>query len=130
MDDETNMTDNMARPAAAAPYEVRDKVSDPVMTARSVSVRYGDKCAVRNVTLDIGRNQVLALIGPSGCGKSTFLRCLNRMNDTIPSARVEGTITLDGRNIYDKRQDVAQLRARLAIVFQKPTPFPPSTSPH
>ncbi len=126
MDDETNMTDNMARPAAAVLSEVRDKVFDPVMTARGVSVMYGDKCAVRNVTLDIGRNQVLALIGPSGCGKSTFLRCLNRMNDTIPSARVEGTITLDGRNIYDKRQDVAQLRARVGIVFQKPTPFPHS----
>jgi len=126
MDDETNITDNMARPAAGAASEVRDKISDPVMSARNVSVTYGDKCAVRNVTLDIGRNQVLALIGPSGCGKSTFLRCLNRMNDTIPSARVDGTITLDGRNIYDKGQDVAQLRARVGIVFQKPTPFPHS----
>jgi phosphate transport system ATP-binding protein len=109
-------------PAAA----VRDKLFDPVMAAREVSVTYGDKCAVRKVSLDIGRNQVLALIGPSGCGKSTFLRCLNRMNDTIPSAHVEGTITLDGQNIYDKRQDVAQLRARVGIVFQKPTPFPHS----
>jgi len=126
MDDETNITDNMARPAAGAASEVRDKISDPVMSARNVSVTYGDKCAVRNVTLDIGRNQVLALIGPSGCGKSTFLRCLNRMNDTIPRVRVDGTITLDGRNIYDKGQDVAQLRARVGIVFQKPTPFPHS----
>src|SRR5258708_1614668 len=92
MDDETNMTDNMARPAAAAPYEVRDKVFDPVMTARSVSVMYGDKCAVRNVTLDIGRNQVLALIGPSGCAKSTFLRGLNPMNTTIASAKIEDLI--------------------------------------
>src|SRR5271165_4737847 len=83
---------------------VRDKLFDPVMTAREVSVHYGDKCAVRNVSLDVGRNQVLAMIGPSGCGKSTFLRCLNRMNDTIPSARVEGEITLDGENIYDPRQ--------------------------
>jgi len=82
--------------------------------------------AVKNVSLDIGRNQVLAMIGPSGCGKSTFLRCLNRMNDTIPSARVEGEITLDGENIYDRKQDVAQLRARVGIVFQKPTPFPQS----
>ena len=101
-------------------------IYDPVMTARGVDVHYGDKHAVSNVSLDIGRNQVLALIGPSGCGKSTFLRCLNRMNDTIASARVEGTITLDGQNIYDREQDVAQLRARVGIVFQKPTPFPHS----
>ena len=121
-----NVTESLTGSAAVAPAAVRDKISDPVMSARSVSVTYGDKCAVRNVTLDIGRNQVLALIGPSGCGKSTFLRCLNRMNDTIQSARVEGTITLDGQNIYDKRQDVAQLRARVGIVFQKPTPFPHS----
>src|ERR1700709_2088940 len=96
------------------------------MSAHNVSVKYGDKSAVNNVTLDIGRNQVLALIGPSGCGKSTFLRCLNRMNDTIASARVEGTITLDVQNMYSKKQDVAQLRARVGIVFQKPTPFPHS----
>jgi ABC-type sugar transport system ATPase subunit len=82
--------------------------------------------ASRNVSLDIGRNQVLALIGASGCGKSTFLRCLNRMNDTIASARVEGLITLDGKDIYAPKQDVAQLRARVGIVFQKPTPFPHS----
>src|ERR1700691_166804 len=113
------MTDGMAVPAAAAPSEARDRVFDPVMTARNVNVNYGDKCAIRNVSLDIGRNQVLALIGPSGCGKSTFLRCLNRMNDTIASANVEGTITLDGQNIYDRRQDVAQLRARVGLVVQK-----------
>src|SRR6266436_1778882 len=105
---------------------VRDIVRDAVMTARGVNVRYGDKHAVRNVSLDIGRNQVLAMIGPSGCGKSTFLRCLNRMNDTIAAARVDGVITLDGYDIYDRKQDVAQLRARVGIVFQKPTPFPHS----
>jgi phosphate transport system ATP-binding protein len=104
----------------------RDLVRDPIMTARDVNVYYGDKHAVKNVDLDLGRNQVLAMIGPSGCGKSTFLRCLNRMNDTIASARVEGVITLDGQDIYDRRQDVAQLRARVGIVFQKPTPFPQS----
>jgi phosphate transport system ATP-binding protein len=104
----------------------RDSVYDPVMTARAVNVHYGDKHAVCNVSLDVGRNQVLALIGPSGCGKSTFLRCLNRMNDTIRSARVGGEITLDGQDIYDRSQDVAQLRARVGIVFQKPTPFPHS----
>src|SRR5579862_4112662 len=102
----------------------RDSVYDPVMTARAVNVHYGDKHAVRNVSLDVGRNQVLALIGPSGCSKSTFLRCLNRMNDTIKSARVTGEITLDGQDIYDRGQDVAQLRARVGIVSQKPTPFP------
>ncbi|MGO9933840.1 MAG: phosphate ABC transporter ATP-binding protein PstB [Steroidobacteraceae bacterium] len=119
---------NDREPAAPARVDpaVRDKVFDPVMSARAVSVHYADKCAVRNVSLDIGRNQVLAMIGPSGCGKSTFLRCLNRMNDTIPSAHVSGTITLDGQNIYDRQQDVAQLRARVGIVFQKPTPFPHS----
>jgi phosphate transport system ATP-binding protein len=104
----------------------RDKLFDPVMSARGVNVHYGDKRAVKDVSLDIGRNQVLAMIGPSGCGKSTFLRCLNRMNDTIPNARVSGSITLDGREIYDKKQDVAQLRARVGIVFQKPQPFPHS----
>ncbi len=111
-------------PSRAGP--ARDAIFDPVMTARDVNVHYGDKHAVCNVSLDIGRNQVLALIGPSGCGKSTFLRCLNRMNDTIPSARVRGAITLDGQDIYDRAQDVAQLRARVGIVFQKPTPFPHS----
>jgi phosphate transport system ATP-binding protein len=104
----------------------RDSVYDPVMTARNVDVYYGDKHAVKDVSLDIGRNQVLAMIGPSGCGKSTFLRCLNRMNDTIAGARVAGRITLDGEDIYEPRQDVAQLRARVGIVFQKPTPFPHS----
>jgi phosphate transport system ATP-binding protein len=123
---DANITDRVAGPPANLAPEMRDKIFDPVMSARDVSVTYGDKCAIRKVSLDIGRNQVLALIGPSGCGKSTFLRCLNRMNDTIASARVEGTITLDGQNIYDKKQDVAQLRARVGIVFQKPTPFPHS----
>ena len=119
-----NLGDGAQLPTRTPP--ARDSIYDPVMTARGVSVRYGGKQAIRNVSLDIGRNQVLALIGPSGCGKSTFLRCLNRMNDTIASAKVEGTITLDGQNIYDRRQDVAQLRARVGIVFQKPTPFPHS----
>jgi len=113
-------------PTPAAAPAVRDSIPDPIMTAHHVNVYYGDKHAVKNVSLEIARNQVLAMIGPSGCGKSTFLRCLNRMNDTIPNARVEGEITLDGENIYDRKQDVAQLRARVGIVFQKPTPFPQS----
>jgi len=101
-------------------------VENPLFRCRNVNVYYGDKHAIRNVSIDIARQQVLAMIGPSGCGKSTFLRCLNRMNDTIPTARVEGSILLDGQDIYDKRQDVVQLRARVGMVFQKPNPFPKS----
>src|ERR1700723_4792988 len=95
-----SVTDSLTALGAAAPAAVRDKISDPVMTARNVSVMYGDKCAVRNVSLDIGRNQVLALIGPSGCGKSTFLRCLNRMNDLVSTARIEGKLLYHGTAIY------------------------------
>jgi phosphate transport system ATP-binding protein len=101
-------------------------VEDPLFSCRNVDVYYGEKHAIKNVSIDIGRGQVLAMIGPSGCGKSTFLRCLNRMNDTIPIARVTGTILLDGNDIHDKKQDVVQLRARVGMVFQKPNPFPKS----
>jgi len=118
------VNDGVRTPDPSAPLLVT--ANDNVMIARGVSVFYGEKCAIRDVNLDIGRSQVLALIGASGCGKSTFLRCLNRMNDTIASARVEGLITLDGHDIYAPKQDVAQLRARVGIVFQKPTPFPHS----
>ena len=96
------------------------------MTTRGVQVFYGDKQALNGVDLDIVENEVLALIGPSGCGKSTYLRCLNRMNDTIDICRVTGEITLDGEDIYDRRLDVVQLRARVGMVFQKPNPFPKS----
>jgi phosphate transport system ATP-binding protein len=99
-------------------------VDNALMSARGVNVFYGDKHAIKDVSLDIARNQVIAMIGPSGCGKSTFLRCLNRMNDPIVNARVTGHITLDGNDIYDRKQDVVQLRARVGIVFQKPNPFP------
>ena len=98
----------------------------PVMQARQVDVFYGDNHAIQKVSLDIGRNEVIALIGPSGCGKSTFIRCLNRMNDTIESARITGNITLDGENIYSRQMDVVMLRARVGMVFQKPNPFPKS----
>jgi len=101
-------------------------VADPVFSCRDVSVFYGKKHALKGVSLDVGRRQVLAAIGPSGCGKSTFLRCLNRMNDTIPGARVTGSIKLDGKDIHDSAQDVVQLRARIGMVFQKPNPFPKS----
>jgi len=96
------------------------------MTCRNVNVYYGDKLAIDNVSLDVGKNEVLAMIGPSGCGKSTFLRCLNRMNDTIDICRVEGQIKLDGQDIYDPALDVVPLRARVGMVFQKPNPFPKS----
>ncbi|MEO3434880.1 phosphate ABC transporter ATP-binding protein PstB [Inquilinus sp. CAU 1745] len=96
------------------------------MTAREVKVRYGEKEALHGINIDIPENEVLSLIGPSGCGKSTFLRCLNRMNDSIENAVVTGTITLDGEDIYDRQLDVVQLRARVGMVFQKPNPFPKS----
>jgi phosphate transport system ATP-binding protein len=101
-------------------------VDNPRMVCRNVNVYYGDKHAIKNVTIDIGRNEVLAMIGPSGCGKSTFIRCLNRMNDTIEGCRVTGDIILDGVNIYDKGVDVVPLRAQVGMVFQKPNPFPKS----
>jgi len=100
--------------------------TDYKMSARGVSVFYGDKQAIDGVSIDIDREHVTAFIGPSGCGKSTFLRTLNRMNDTIPSARVEGRIELDGEDIYAPSMDVVQLRARVGMVFQKPNPFPKS----
>jgi phosphate transport system ATP-binding protein len=96
------------------------------MSARNVNVYYADKQAIFDNSLDIAKNEVLAMIGPSGCGKSTFLRCLNRMNDTIPSCRVDGTILLDSENIYDKTMDPVLLRARVGMVFQKANPFPKS----
>ena len=101
-------------------------VDNPKMVCRDVNVYYGEKQAIKNVGLDIGANEVIAFIGPSGCGKSTFLRCLNRMNDTIPICRVTGQIKLDHDDVYDKSIDVVQLRARVGMVFQKPNPFPKS----
>ncbi len=100
--------------------------TDAKMHAEGVSVYYGDKIAIDDVSIDIPTKYVTAFIGPSGCGKSTFLRSLNRMNDTIPSARVEGKIELDGEDIYASGMDVVQLRARVGMVFQKPNPFPKS----
>jgi phosphate transport system ATP-binding protein len=102
------------------------KHDDPIFACRSVDVFYADKQAIFGVDLDIGRNQVISMIGPSGCGKSTFLRCLNRMNDTIDIARVTGRIELDGQDILDSKIDVVPLRARVGMVFQKPNPFPKS----
>ena len=100
--------------------------ADPVITVRNCNAYYGDTHALKNINLDIGRNEVVALIGPSGCGKSTFIRCLNRMNDTIESARVTGELRLYGEDINARDTDVVLLRARVGIVFQKPNPFPKS----
>ncbi len=92
----------------------------------NVDVYYGDDRALTDISLDIPEESVTALIGPSGCGKSTFLRCLNRMNDRIKSARVEGSVELDGRNIYENNTDLVELRKRVGMVFQQPNPFPKS----
>lgn len=101
-------------------------VENPKMSARGVNVHYADKRAIMDVSLDIGRNEVIAMIGPSGCGKSTFLRSLNRMNDIIPICKVSGDIKLDDQDIYASDQDTVMLRARVGMVFQKPNPFPKS----
>jgi phosphate transport system ATP-binding protein len=101
-------------------------VENPRISCRNVDVFYDDKQAIKNVSIDIGSNEVIAMIGPSGCGKSTFLRCLNRMNDTIETCRVEGEITLDGDDLYAKNTDVVLLRAQVGMVFQRPNPFPKS----
>jgi phosphate transport system ATP-binding protein len=103
-----------------------DDNSGAKMSARNVSIFYGAKKAIDDVSIDIPVSYVTAFIGPSGCGKSTFLRSLNRMNDTIPGARVDGLISLDGEDIYHSGMDVVQLRARVGMVFQKPNPFPKS----
>jgi phosphate transport system ATP-binding protein len=107
--------------AAAAPPPNRVKVA-----CKDVNVHYGAKHALKNVGIDIRERQVTAFIGPSGCGKSTFLRCLNRMNDTVDGCRVDGSILIDGDDVYEKSLDVVQLRARVGMVFQKPNPFPKS----
>ena len=102
------------------------KANKTKVTARDVNVYYGEKHALKNVSIDIPEKSVTSFIGPSGCGKSTFLRCINRMNDTVSSARVTGLIDIDGQNIYDPKLDPVQLRARVGMVFQKPNPFPKS----
>ena len=118
---------DLAGDASAKGETVGDVTSpDPRMECRGVNVWYADKHAIADVSLDIGKNEVVSMIGPSGCGKSTFLRCLNRMNDTIPIAKVTGSIKLDGVEVLDKGIDVVPLRAQVGMVFQKPNPFPKS----
>ena len=130
----------MATQPIAAPAEkveidpaTRETVRRPMasnleakVTADAVDVFYGSKQALFGITMEVPERAVTALIGPSGCGKSTFLRCINRMNDTIAGAKVNGNITLDGVDIYDPSLDVVELRARVGMVFQKPNPFPKS----
>lgn len=99
---------------------------DPKIQSRNIDIFYGDKQAIFDVSIDIGKHEVLAMIGPSGCGKSTFLRSLNRMNDTIESCRMSGSLKLDDQDVYEDKMDVVALRARVGMVFQKPNPFPKS----
>ena len=132
--EDTYKRENLAPVAPPAPQKTelgsgtvgKVRCDNPYIVTEDVNVYYGDNHAIRNVTLEIGTGQVIALIGPSGCGKSTYLRCLNRMNDSIDSARVSGKITLGGQDIYGKELDPVALRARVGMVFQKPNPFPKS----
>lgn len=127
----SSMMDRSAAPRATVDREVRRtvgevRVENPRIRCNDINVYYGSVHAIKGVNLDVGRNEVLAMIGPSGCGKSTFLRCLNRMNDTIDGCRVTGDILLDENNINSREIDVVPLRARVGMVFQKPNPFPKS----
>jgi phosphate transport system ATP-binding protein len=110
---------------ARAPAQPRVK-RDVIFDVDDINVFYGEHKAIRNVTLDLHVNEITALIGPSGCGKSTFIRCLNRMNDLIPSARVDGSIVYHGEDLYADNIDPVQVRKRIGMVFQKPNPFPKS----
>ncbi|MFT6309872.1 MAG: phosphate transport system ATP-binding protein [Porticoccus sp.] len=101
-------------------------VVDPKMQMKNIDVFYSGKQAIHDVSIDLGKNDIVAMIGPSGCGKSTFLRCLNRMNDTIDGCKISGDILLEGDDIYSSNMDVVALRARVGMVFQKPNPFPKS----
>jgi phosphate transport system ATP-binding protein len=109
-----------------APAREPGKQREPIFEVDDVSVYYSENRAVRNVTMNLHRYEITALIGPSGCGKSTFIRCLNRMNDLIPAARVAGSIGYHGENLYDSSIDPVQVRKRIGMVFQKPNPFPKS----
>jgi phosphate transport system ATP-binding protein len=113
-------------PAHPAPDGTTATVAEPIFDVGDVSVFYGEHRAVRDISMRIQRNEITALIGPSGCGKSTFIRCLNRMNDLIPTARVEGRVVYHDEDLYDARIDPVQVRKRIGMVFQKPNPFPKS----
>lgn len=136
MSDEHNnaVTTNESAPIAPNPLEVRDDLDDldrtgpteTIVESRHISVWYDDTRALKDVSLSIPRNRVTAMIGPSGCGKSTFLRCINRMNDLVSAARVDGELLIRGKNVYDDDVDPVALRRRVGMVFQKPNPFPKS----
>src|SRR3954452_5318062 len=111
---------------AAAQTAERPEAGEPIFDVRDVAVFYGDHRAVTDITVRLARNQITALIGPSGCGKSTFIRCLNRMNDLIPTARVEGQVIYHDQDLYAHDIDPVQVRKRIGMVFQKPNPFPKS----
>jgi phosphate transport system ATP-binding protein len=113
-------------PSGATVSDGATATVEPIFDVGDVAVFYGEHKAIRDVSLRIERNEITALIGPSGCGKSTFIRCLNRMNDLIPTARVEGAVVYHGENLYDPRIDPVQVRKRIGMVFQKPNPFPKS----
>jgi phosphate transport system ATP-binding protein len=116
----------VARPDVAASADAAAETPATKGSVRALSLWYGDTQALFDVDLDLAERRVTALIGPSGCGKSSFLRCLNRMNDLVPSVHTEGQVAIDGQDIYDRAVDVVQLRARVGMVFQKPNPFPKS----
>jgi phosphate transport system ATP-binding protein len=118
----TTPAESAEAPAPAKTPQARDVIFD----VDDINVFYGEHKAIRNVTMDLHRNEITALIGPSGCGKSTFIRCLNRMNDLIPSARVDGKIVYHGEDLYASNIDPVQVRKRIGMVFQKPNPFPKS----
>src|SRR4051794_23479325 len=118
-------TDRRFAPAdGAAPVAEAERITEPIFDVDGVNVFYAEHRAVRDISMRIHRNDITALIGPSGCGKSTFIRCLNRMNDLIPSARVEGRVVYHDENLYDAKIDPVQVRKRIGMVFQKPNPFP------
>jgi phosphate transport system ATP-binding protein len=118
---------NIMPETIVTPEKPRIMAERPIkIAARDVNVYYGEKHAIKDVSIDIPDRAVSAFIGPSGCGKTTFLRAINRMNDTIPTCRMTGEIAIDGKNVYDRDLDVVQLRARVGMVFQKPNPFPKS----
>jgi phosphate transport system ATP-binding protein len=123
---DASISASTAAAAAATAIPLVDQPASAKVAARDVNVFYGDKQALKSVSIDIPERAVTSFIGPSGCGKSTFLRCINRMNDTIEGCRVAGSITIDGADIYDSSLDVVELRARVGMVFQKPNPFPKS----
>lgn len=116
----------MAKPKVAQSSAIRTNISNVAIEAKDVNIYYGNFHAVRDVNLQIERRKITAMIGPSGCGKSTVLRCFNRMNDLIPSARIDGSIEFNGQNIYAKNVDSVEVRRRIGMVFQKPNPFPKS----